>query len=251
LRSTRSTLSYRSCLPLLIATLFLIPAAAGAQTCARTLTANVVALDQVFFWNRLGAVQPQGMVFALKRDVVAFDGTTNLSPGNVQLRSDKRPRPLVLRMNVGDCLRISFQNLLEPLRVDRDQSATRKASIHVNGMQLVSSTLNDGSQVGANPPGGLVSPGLTATYTLYAQREGEHLLFSAGAAAGGEGDGGQINAGLFGSVIVEPAGSVWYRSQVTEEDLRYATTSTTASGYPVINYDAVYRWGTAWPDCRC
>jgi hypothetical protein len=240
-----SIVSPRFCLRLLATVLFLLPAAAGAQvTCARTLTANVVALDQVFFWNRLGAVHPQGMVFALKRDVIAFDGTTNLSPGNVQLRSDKRPRPLVLRMNVGDCLRISFQNLLEPLRVDRDQSATRKASIHVNGLQLATpTTLNDGSQVGANPPGGLINPGQTVTYTLYAQREGEHLLYSAGAAAGGEGDGGQINAGLFGSVIVEPAGSVWYRSQVTEEDLRYATTSTTASGYPVINYDAVYPVG--------
>ena len=227
-----------------VAVTLLAPAMAGAQaTCARTLTADVVALDQVFFWNRLGAVQPQGMMFALRRDVIAFDGSTNLTPGNVQLRPEKRPRPLVLRMNVGDCLRIQFQNLLEPLRVDRDQNATRMASIHVNGLQLTSSTLNDGSQVGANPPGGLVNPGLTATYTLYAEREGEHVLFSAGAAAGGEGDGGQINAGLFGSVIVEPAGSLWYRSQVTEEDLRYATTSTNAGGFPVLNYDAVYPVG--------
>jgi hypothetical protein len=217
-------------------------AGAFAQTCARTLTADVVALDQVFFWNRLGAVQPQGMVFALRRDVVAFDGTANLRPGNVQLRSDKRPRPLVLRMNAGDCLTINFQNLLDTVRLDRDQASTRMASIHVNGLQLVGSTLSDGSFVGTNPSS-LVGPGQSATYTFYAEREGEHLLYSAGATAGGEGDGGQINAGLFGSVVVEPPGSLWYRSQVTEADLRYATTSTTASGYPVINYDAVYPAG--------
>jgi NADPH-dependent curcumin reductase CurA len=36
--------------------------------CTRTITANVVALDQPFFWNRLGAVQPQGMMYALRRD---------------------------------------------------------------------------------------------------------------------------------------------------------------------------------------
>ena len=38
--------------------------------CKRALTANVVALDQVFFYNRLGAVNPAGMVYALRRDVV-------------------------------------------------------------------------------------------------------------------------------------------------------------------------------------
>jgi hypothetical protein len=221
---------------------FLLPAAAGAQTCARTLTADVVALDQVFFWNRLGAVQPQGMMYALRRDVVAYDGTSNLTPGNVHLRSTKRPRPLVLRMNVGDCLRVQFQNLLDTSRRDQDQAATRMASIHVNGLQLVDSTLSDGSFVGTNPSS-LVGPGQSATYTFYAEREGEHLAYSAGAAAGGEADGGQINAGLFGSVIVEPVGSIWYRSQVTEEDFRYATNSTNASGFPVINYDAVYPAG--------
>src|SRR4051794_27039443 len=88
-------------------TLASLPAApAGAQIepvpCERTLHADVVAFDQVFFWNRLGAMQPQGMMYALRRDVVPISGTT-LSPGNVRLRPDKRPRPMVLRMNVGDC----------------------------------------------------------------------------------------------------------------------------------------------------
>ena len=63
---------------------------AQAQTCARTLTADVVAFDQVFFWNRLGAVQPQGMMYALRRDVVPISGST-LSAGNVRLRPDKNP----------------------------------------------------------------------------------------------------------------------------------------------------------------
>ncbi|MGH9194578.1 MAG: hypothetical protein ACRD1T_02415, partial [Acidimicrobiia bacterium] len=35
-----------------------------------------------------------------------------LTPGKVMLRPDKRPRPMVLRANAGDCLQISFQNLL-------------------------------------------------------------------------------------------------------------------------------------------
>ena len=219
------------------------PGGAEAQTCARTLTADVVALDQVFFWNRLGAVQPQGMVYALRNDVVATNGSTTLSAGNVRLRDGKRPRPLVLRMNVGDCLQINFQNLLAPARLDDDQSATRNASIHVNGMQYMAIG-SDGMMVGSNPPpSGVVGPNGTATYTLYAEREGEHLIYSGGALAGGEANGGQITAGLFGAITVQPRGAIWYRSQVTQQDMAYATTGTTGTGHPVINYDAVYPVG--------
>src|SRR6478672_11735740 len=160
--------------------LLTLPGAVRAQTtCARTLTADVVAFDQVFFWNRFGAVQPQGMMYALRRDVVPISGTV-LSPGNVRLRSDKRPRPIVLRMNVGDCLRISFQNFLANLRRDEVQSATRQASIHVVGMQWSLINLDDGSYVGANPSG-LANIAQKVTYQLYAEHEGEHVLYSLGA----------------------------------------------------------------------
>src|SRR5215218_10150327 len=135
-------------LALFLSTMFAMPDAADAQTCARTITADVVAFDQVFFWNRLGAIQPQGMMYALRRDVVPISGTT-LSAGNVRLRPDKRPRPLVLRMNVGDCLTIQFQNLLAATRRDQEQPATRWASIHAVGMEV--QTINsDGSFVGKN-----------------------------------------------------------------------------------------------------
>ena len=231
---------------LLLAAVLALPGGAEAQTCARTLTADVVALDQVFFWNRLGAVQPHGMMYALRGDVVATNGTTTLSAGSVRLRDGKRPRPLVLRMNVGDCLQISFQNLLSSPRVDNEQHATRNASIHVNGMQVVGGIGSDGTHVGANATASsIVAPGGTATYTLYAEREGEHLMYSAGALAGAEADGGQIPAGLFGAVVVEPQGAIWYRSQVTQQEMTYATTGTTATGHPIINYDAVYPTGHA------
>ena len=223
--------------------LLCLPAAVSAQaTCARTVTADVVAFDQVWFWNRLGAVQPQGMMFALRRDVVATNGSTVLSAGNVRLRSDKRARPMVLRMNVGDCLRITFQNLLSPVRVDEEQSNTRWASIHAVGMELVGSNLDDGSYVGANA-NGQVNVGQTAVYTLYAEREGEHVIQSLGAVAGGEGDGGHVNSGLFGAIIVEPAGSRWYRSQLTKVDFDLIKTGTTANGFPILNYEANYLSG--------
>ena len=99
----------------------------------RTVCADVVALDQTLVYNRFGSFNPFGMIFALRRDVVAAsegpakydadacgqtDGTetygdpASLAPGAVRLKDCKRPRPMVLRANAGDVLRIRVQNLL-------------------------------------------------------------------------------------------------------------------------------------------
>jgi hypothetical protein len=99
--------------------LVMAPAIAQAQiSCARTLTANVVAIDQPLSFNRLGASNINGMVFALEQDVINKGSKVPLhlggakQPGNVELRPDKRPRPLVLRIAAGDCLDVKLTNLL-------------------------------------------------------------------------------------------------------------------------------------------
>ncbi len=258
--SSRAVLSGLTLVAALAAAFWTPPPARAIATiapepavCNRTLIANVVALDQVFFWNRLGAVEPQGMIYALRRDVVPIDSTLGIRPGNVMLREGKRARPLVLRMGVSDCLEVHFQNLLAPSPVDREQPATREASIHVVGLELVSSISDDGMNVGTNPSG-LVAPGGTAVYTFYASREGEHVFHSGGAMTGGEGDGGSTNSGLFGAINVEPRGSMFYRSQVTRQDVLLAARKDTATGptlteadanftldgHPKIDYDALY-----------
>jgi hypothetical protein len=97
----------------------------------RTICADVVALDQMLVYNRFGSFNPFGMIYALRRDVVPLDqkperisadscdadtGTDvnaqALSAGNVRLKDCKRPRPLVLRANVGDILHVRMDNLL-------------------------------------------------------------------------------------------------------------------------------------------
>ena len=224
------------------------PATPNAWPAANgTVVANVVAIDQVLVYNRLGAVNPGGMIYALERDVVPIEGTTP-GPGNAQLRPGKRPRPLVLRVNAGQKLQINFKNWLSHSAKD-DQPNTRTASVHVAGMQLVSSIADDGSNVGTNTSS-LVAPGNSATYTLYGEREGNHLMYSTAATTGGEGDGGSIAEGLFGSVNVEARGAEYYRSQVTAAEMRYATRlnsdgslAKTTGGQPLICYDAVYPAG--------
>ena len=214
---------------------------APTPACERIIKANVVALDQIIMFNRLGTVNPNGMIYALKQDVVAIDPVKGLVAGNVRLRADKRPRPIALRMNSGDCLRITFTNLLSPTPLS-NQPATRSAGIHVMGMELVGDISSDGSNVGTNPAS-LVAPGGSTVYTFYATREGNNLMYSSAATTGGEGDGGTLSEGLFGSVNVEPGGAEWYRSQVTAADLDLAKTGTTPGGQPIINYDAVYPVG--------
>ncbi len=220
------------------------PTPAPTPNCERQITAKVVALNQVIMFNRLGAVNPHGLMYALERDVEKITSTGTLVAGNVRLRADKRPRPIVLRMNAGDCLVITFRNLIVPDK--GDNPATPMASVHVAGLQLVGSIASDGSNVGENASS-LVPVNGTATYTYYAEREGNHLLFSTGAMTGGEGDGGTMSHGLFGSVNVQARGAQWYRSQLTAEEMRLATAKktdgtpqTNAAGQPVMNYEAKY-----------
>ena len=108
-----------------------VHAGAGGGRFGRTVCADVVALDQMLVYNRFGSFNPFGMMFALRRDVVSTDrtpvditaaqcdlrdGTEShddpLSPGEVRLKDCKRPRPLVLRANVGDILHVRLANYL-------------------------------------------------------------------------------------------------------------------------------------------
>ncbi|MGB5538836.1 MAG: hypothetical protein WBO37_01960, partial [Gammaproteobacteria bacterium] len=58
-----------STLFVLILALLLAPSAQAVQ-CDRTITANVVVLDNPTVFNRLGAQNPNWITYALERDVV-------------------------------------------------------------------------------------------------------------------------------------------------------------------------------------
>lgn len=96
----------------------------------RAVCADVAALDQMLVYNRFGSHNPFGMIFALRRDLSEIssvksinaetcDGKTGaeeetgpLKAGKVRLKDCKRPRPLVLRANVGDRLTVRLTNYL-------------------------------------------------------------------------------------------------------------------------------------------
>jgi len=185
------------------------------------LYANVVALDQPLMLNRLGSYIPGGMIYALARDVVDSSSQTSCAggackPGQVALRDGKRPRPIVLRMNMGDCLVVKFTNLVEPSLPPTQQgwsspkqddlqlfesaapvigklwgqSATRAIGFHPAGLDLVtppvlppgsSSCLSnlgsDANWVGQNCSS-FANPGQTLFYKFYAREEGNYLVYS-------------------------------------------------------------------------
>ncbi|MBL0277856.1 MAG: hypothetical protein IPQ24_17605 [Anaeromyxobacter sp.] len=246
-------------------------AAAAPVACARTISANVVAIDSPILFNRLGAQNPNWIIYALAHDVVPVASTDPtapafcaaaapgvLTPGCVRLRDDKRPRPITIRVAAGDCLDVNFTNLLAPnanpnnainpanprLKID-DQVAERRAGFHVQGLELRGSIASDASNVGNNVPS-LAAPGASAIYRYFAPKESTHLITNPGATFGGDASAGNSGSGMFGTMVVEPAGASFYRGQLTEEEMRLASTGTTPGGHPVLDYEARYPSAEPW-----
>jgi hypothetical protein len=254
---------------------------AYAQACTQEITANVVVLDNPTVFNRLGAQNPNWIMYALERDVINSSTRVPCSQGacdagNVELRPDKRPRPLVVRSIEGACLTVNFTNLLDPTANpndpiqdnldNNDQVAGRCAGFHATGTEVRNISNgqgamgNDGSMVGNNHPyddvdancasgdikGGLVGPNQSITYHLRTPHEGAFVINSYGATLGSEASSGNLGMGMFGALNVQPKRAKMYRSQVTEEELRLATTGYTALGQPIINYEATYPDNEPW-----
>ncbi len=174
-------------------------ATAQQQSCARVVEADIVAIDQPIFLNRLGASMPGGMIYALRRDVVAGSNGPDIAAGNARLNPDRRPRPLVLRVRVGDCLHVRFQNLLSPTALPSNRNAAaalpakascpskpahgQPACIYSAWKKTVANgTLRDGSFVGTNPSS-LVPPSGQIDYIVRAPAEGVFLMYSTAANA--------------------------------------------------------------------
>jgi hypothetical protein len=233
-------------LQLLLTTLVLSAAAVSGQDnqkvkfSGRTIVAEVVALDQPFMVNRLGSSVPTGQIFALRTDVMpsdhdlgplpSFDREQDLSRyvGKVTLKQYKRPRPIVLRVNVGDILEIRFCNLLSGTKPPNRNP--EYAGFHIMGMNLLSGSgegpgtsfppplSSDSSYVGRNV-NSFAKEGSIKVYHYFAAAEGTFILSSAAQ----PNQTLEIGNGLFGCAVVESPEAEYYRSQVTRSDLFYST----------------------------
>ncbi len=126
---------------------------------------------------------------------------------------------------------------------------SRCSSITISG--VAASNVNNSEQ--SNLQNGLIPipPGESIVYQWqfdipadqeHVRRRQTYLFFSHGAPAGGEGDGGSLVHGLFGAVNVEPAGSRWYRSQVTA-DIWKQIWQQNSNGHGRLNYETTLKNG--------
>lgn len=108
-----------------------------------------------------------------------------------------------------------------------DWPRTRGVNFAIQGLRAVNinGSQADNRCVGLAP----VKQGWPVDCYYAVEREGPYFLASTAAPSGGEGDGGSLTHGLFGAVVAEPAGTRWYRSQVTRAAFDAAWEVTRAS----------------------
>jgi manganese oxidase len=140
----------------------------------------------------------------------------SLSSDFASIRSgSKRPEPLVLRVNRGDCLEVTLRN-----RIDAGtQYGGTRAGFDL-GKLLYNPQTSAGSAVGLNPDT-TVASGQTITYRFAADKVlGTSVFQNLGSPA-------SMRHGAYGQVIVEPADASWFDS-ASGDRLGETRTSTQA-----------------------
>jgi hypothetical protein len=188
---------------------------------------TVVAINKDIVYNNAGEHDPNGVMYVLEADLAAVQNGT------------KRPEPLVIRVNVGDCVEVTLKNQLDPAKMKPhcfealepgqlgfvDPASGRlalpdcldqppKNEVNVPGFKPfpVSARVSlhpglvkyhigsDGARVGLNFDS-TVAPGGSIQYRWYAHREGTAVLEDRADLQN------HPHHGLYGVLIVEPRGS--------------------------------------------
>ena len=147
---------------------------------------------EVDFERKLQLANADARIFALEGEMAkaAVDG--------------KRPHPLTLRANIGECIKIKLTNRLKE----------GNASIHANNIAF-DPLDSQGINVGNNPGDQTVKPGKSKVYTFFAHHDfniNGALLWDFGDATT------NIRSGMYGGIIIGPKGSV-YRDPETGKDI--------------------------------
>ncbi|TYB53209.1 hypothetical protein FXF51_49935 [Nonomuraea sp. PA05] len=205
---------------------------------------TIAAINKDITYNKAGDHDPHGAMYALEEDVAAIKAGT------------KKPEPLVIRANAGDCVEVTLKNQLDPAKMQphcfegtepgqlgfRDPSQGGFAlpgcldqppgnehnvpgfkplpvssRVGLRPAMVDSHVEGAGSNVGYNFPDSTVGPGQSILYRWYAPEED-------GATGLGvlQDYADPLNHGhhgLFGGLVIEPKGST-YKDPRTGADLR-------------------------------
>ena len=166
---------------------------------------EIAAIQKDLIYNRFGDHDPEGLLFVF------------LDQARDVLCGCKKPIPLILRVNAGDWIEVTLHNLFDPdkpiqfndypsVPVDFPHGPGDRVSLSPQFLKF-DPVASSGVNVGYNPVEQTAGPGECVRYLWHADREyGTCLLTSFGDLRN------HRHHGLFGTVIVEPAGAKHYDS---------------------------------------
>jgi FtsP/CotA-like multicopper oxidase with cupredoxin domain len=155
---------------------------------------KIVAIQLPLVYNSQGWNDPQGRIFVLKEDEADV------------LAGRKKPEPLVLRANAGDKIEVHLTNKLpRTIKGSAFQivTETTEAGFHIHLVKFDTISA-DGGANGYNYSASALY-GDTLVETFYANSELRNVFFHDHLAANAH-----QQHGLFGAVIIEPAGSTYH-----------------------------------------
>ncbi|MGN0399695.1 MAG: multicopper oxidase domain-containing protein [Blautia sp.] len=166
---------------------------------------EIAAVQTELVYNRYGDHDPDGLVFVPLEDV------------DLVMTGKYQPKPLILRANAGDWLEVILHNVWSPEhlvpyyeypRVPLDVKHKPSSRVSLNPQFLQYDPVSDsGINVGYNAREQTVGIGESKRYLWKADREyGACILQSFGDMRN------HRYHGLFGAVIIEPAGAEWYEN---------------------------------------
>lgn len=166
---------------------------------------EIAAIQKDLVYNRYGDHDPDGLLFV------------PLEEAELILAGKRRPKPLILRANVGEWLEVTLHNMWNPnqpipyqdyprVPLDKKYKPSERVSLNPQFLQY-DPVCDSGINVGYNEREQTVGIGECKRYLWKADREyGTCLLQSFGDMRN------HRHHGLFGAVIVEPAGAAWYEN---------------------------------------
>ncbi|MGN0295071.1 MAG: multicopper oxidase domain-containing protein [Lachnospiraceae bacterium] len=166
---------------------------------------EIAAIQKDICYNCHGDHDPDGLMFVPLEEMEAVTS------------GRKCAKPLILRANAGDWIEITLHNLFDPEKpvrwfdypkVPLDMKHRPSMRVSLNPQFLHYDPVRDsGINVGYNCQEQTVGPGESRKYLWYADKEyGSCLIQSFGDLRN------HRYHGLFGAVIIEPAGAKWYRN---------------------------------------
>ena len=170
------------------------PSQYPSQSRIRRFTLEAIQIPIVY--NQYGDYDPNGLLYVLEQDSQRIQREALKRFQQTPPQPYEEVRPLVLRVNLGDTVKICFRTPLN-----------RRLSIHVQGLAYDVMT-SDGTSTGFNPDS---TTDNFIEYTWYANTEGVFLFHDMADPRSSE-EATNIH-GLFGTVIVEPPGARWFHME--------------------------------------